>query len=141
MSREQLILGQHVWRGQAENRTHSVLATGFDALDQKLAGGWPWGAITEIFVDRYGMGELSLLMPSLASLSRRDPIEKGWIVWVAPPLITYAPALARAGVDLGRILHVDPAVGPPTNLTKINDNALWATEQALRSGASVAVLA
>src|SRR5690606_23272352 len=102
---------------------------------------WPWGAITEIFVDRYGLGELSLLMPSLASLSRRETLEKGWIVWVAPPLTPYAPALARAGVDLDRILLVDPAVGPSTSPAKINENALWATEQALRSGASVAVLA
>lgn len=141
MSREQLILGPHVWRGQAESATHSVLSTGFDALDQKLSGGWPWGAITEIFVDRYGSGELSLLMPSLASLSRHDTLEKGWIVWVAPPLIPYAPALARAGVDLDRILLVDPAVGPSTSPAKINENTLWATEQALRSGASVAVLA
>lgn len=141
MSREELFLGPHVWRGQAHSSTHPVLATGFDALDQKLSGGWPWGAITEIFVDRYGIGELSLLMPSLASLSRQKTIENGWIVWVAPPLVPYAPALVRAGVDLGRVLLVDPAAGPSTSPAKINENALWATEQALRSGASVVVLA
>jgi hypothetical protein len=128
------VWGPHVWRGKAGHSAHAVLATGFDALDRKLSGGWPWGAVTEIFVERYGIGELSLLMPALASLSAADEADSGWIVWVAPPLMPYAPALTRYGVKLERILLVHPSA-------QDGAGALWAVEQALRSGASVAVLA
>ncbi len=118
------------WRG-------GVLATGIDPLDNALpGGGWPLGALTEVFLDHYGIGELKLLMPALAALSRQpttDEALSGWIAWIAPPFVPYAPALASYGVDLSRVLLVHP-----------NANAkdcLWATEQALRSGSCAAVLA
>jgi cell division inhibitor SulA/protein ImuA len=87
--------------------------------------------VTEIFVERYGIGELSLLMPALTLLSREST--KRWIVWIAPPFIPYAPALLRYGVDLDRVLLVHPG--------DVKKDALWAVEQVLRSGSSVAVLA
>ena len=131
------LIGPHLWRGRTGCSTQPVLATGFDALDEKLGGGWPWGAMVEVFVQRYGSGELSLLMPALASLSGREHMEKGWIVWVSPPLVPYAPALVRHGVDVERILIARPGTGSRRD----EEEALWATEQALRSGASAAVLA
>ena len=43
---------------------------GFAALDRYLpGGGWPLGPLIEVFVERYGVGELSLLMPALAALT------------------------------------------------------------------------
>lgn len=131
--------GPHVWRGSSRHAAHPVLATGFAALDRKLSGGWPWGAITEIFVERYGIGELSLLMPALVSLSSGEDAA-GWIVWVAPPWVPNAQALVRCGVRLERILLVHPSAGPSSS-SDDRAAALWAVEQALRSGASVAVLA
>ncbi|MBN1238872.1 MAG: translesion DNA synthesis-associated protein ImuA [Gammaproteobacteria bacterium] len=128
------VLGPHVWRGKSVRAAHAVVSTGFAALDRKLSGGWPWGAMIEIFVERYGIGELTLLMPTLASLSTDQKAGSGWIVWVAPPWVPYAPALARCGVDPGRILLVHPSAGD-------RKAVLWTVEQALRSGASVAVLA
>ncbi|HEX6992866.1 MAG TPA: translesion DNA synthesis-associated protein ImuA [Gammaproteobacteria bacterium] len=127
------LTGPHLWRGRAGCSAQSVRVTGFDALDRALGGGWPWGAVVEIFVERYGCGELSLLMPALAALSAADEAEPGFFVFVAPPWIPYPPALIRRGVDVGRILVVErPAA---------EDETLWATEQAVRSGASAAVLA
>lgn len=104
------------------------LATGFSALDTALLGGWPVGALTEILVPHPGIGELRLLTPALARLSR----EPRWLAWVAPPFIPYAPALAAHGIDLARVLIVHP---------QTEDDALWAVEQALRAGTCGAVLA
>jgi cell division inhibitor SulA/protein ImuA len=94
-------------------------------------GGWPWGAVIEIFAEQYGIGELSLWMPALASSSRTHGA--AWIVFIAPPLIPYAPALSRFGIGLDRVLLVDTA--------SRNAESLWAAEQALRSGACIAVIA
>lgn len=127
------LTGPHLWRGRAGCSARNVRATGFDALDRALGGGWPWGAVVEVFVERYGCGELSLLMPALASLSAADEAEPGFFVFVSPPWMPYPPALIRHGVDVGRVLVVHrPAA---------EEETLWATEQAVRSGASTAVLA
>lgn len=109
--------------------TLRTLSTGHSALDACLpGGGWPLGALTELLPDRAGIGELSLLVPALARLAR----EPRWIVWVAPPWLPYAPALAAAGVDPRRILLVHPRDGA---------DRLWAAARALASGTASAVLA
>ena len=119
-----------IWRG---NRPPVAVprgvATGWAELDALLAGGgWPRGAVTEILSTGPGAGGLNLLMPSLARLGQ----EAGWIAFVAPPLLPYAPALVAWGVALERLLVVRPAASA---------GGLWAVEQALRSGACSAVLA
>jgi hypothetical protein len=102
--------------------------TGYAALDRCLpGGGWPSQGLMEILTDRHGVGELSLLMPALATLSQEDHGE-GWLAWIAPPYQPYAPALAACGIDLRRLLLVRA------------QPAEWAMEQALRSGACSAVL-
>ena len=128
------LTGPHLWRGQAGCPAHNTRATGFEALDRALSGGWPWGAVIEIFVERYGSGELSLLMPSLASLSANATAGSGFFVFVAPPWVPYPPALIRHGIDVGRVLVVRPS-------RSMKEETMWATEQAVRSGASSAVLA
>ncbi|MBI4757330.1 MAG: translesion DNA synthesis-associated protein ImuA [Betaproteobacteria bacterium] len=119
-----------VWRGaDLPPPACPALASGFPQLDADLpGGGWPVGALTEILCDADGIGELSLLMPGLARLWA----EGRSVAWINPPWLPYAPALAVAGVAPEGCLVVqsaDPAA------------ALWATEQALRSGACGAVLA
>ena len=134
MSIENLLSHPQIWRGRDGHSACATLPTGFDALDQYLpGGGWPQKAITEIFLERYGIGELSLLMPSLAFLSRQehDASAKRWIVWIDPPFIPYAPALIRCGVDLDRVLLVHSGAR----------HALWAVEQTILSRTSVAALA
>lgn len=105
-------------------------ATGFATLDAALGGGgWPVAGLMELLCVTHGIGELRLLLPALARLSQR---EARWIVWVAPPLLPYAPALSAAGVTLGKVLLVRP---------RCQRDALWAAEKALKSGAAGAVLA
>src|SRR4051812_21332647 len=124
------ILEQHpVWRGGALAHALAALPTGFAGLDAELpGGGWPPQGLTELLADDPGIGELALLLPALASLTRSGRRT----VWIAPPFVPYAPALAAAGVDLVNLLIVRcPA----------RRDALWAAEQALRSGSCGALAA
>ncbi len=133
MNLDELLSHPKIWRGAGGDFRSEVISTGFAELDQQLpGGGWPQSSITEIFVDRHGIGELSLLMPALASLTKGSSADET-IVWVAPPYIPYAPALVRSGLDLNHVLLVDPL---GTGL-----NALWAVEQVLHSKSKVTVLA
>ena len=79
--------------------------------------------------DKYGIGELRLLTPALAYLSRE---QTRWLLWVSPPYIPYPPALLKAGIDLTSILIVKP---------KTVSDTLWVLEQALSSKSCSAVLA
>lgn len=119
-----------IWRGdQVAQSSEDTLPTGFAELDDLLpGGGWPRGALTEILVERQGIGELRLLLPALARASEQS----GWLAWVAPPHVPYAPALAAAGVRLQRLLVAKPQSAA---------DAWWTAEQALRSGACSTVLA
>lgn len=137
MGVEDLLSHPLLWKGQDAGLADTpAIATGFDALDRYLpGGGWPLAGISEIFVEHYGLGELRVLMPALAALSQCAVESKKWIVWIAPPFVPYAPALAHHGVDLSRILLVHPGKGSDPKDT------LWAVEQAIRSQSSIATLA
>jgi hypothetical protein len=126
MSLESLLQRADIWRGGDASPARG-LPTGFEALDAAL-GGWPEGGLVEVLHTHAGVGELRLFTPALARLSRGDR----WIAFVAPPYIPYAPALARAGVELSRVLVIRPGAAR---------DALWAAEQALRAGTCGAVLA
>ena len=116
-----------IWRGRSAAQRRSGLPTGFAALDEYLPdSGWPRTGLIEILVARFGSGELTLLMPALAALTRAAVAR--WCVWVAPPLVPFAPALASGGVVLDRVTVVG------------GERSLWAFEQALGSGACDAVL-
>ncbi|MGH8132625.1 MAG: translesion DNA synthesis-associated protein ImuA [Steroidobacteraceae bacterium] len=116
-----------IWRGRSAAH-QQVLPSGFAALDEQLPGkGWPRTGLIEILAARFGSGELSLLLPALAALTRAATAR--WCVWVAPPLMPFAPALASADMALDRVAVVGGA------------RPLWAFEQVLGSGACDAALA
>ncbi len=136
MGIKRLLDSPHVWRGFSKRSADGVHATGFKSLDAHLpGGGWPAAALTEIILERHGIGELSLLMPAMARLCEPDlsGLAGGWIFWVSPPFIPYAPALSRHGIDLNRVLLVHA----PT----MRCGSLWAMEQALRAKSCAVVLA
>lgn len=120
-----LLQKQPIWRGGRSATPAHVVATGHAQLDQLLGGGWPQGALTELLSTHSGIGEMRILLPALANLSRSR-----WVVLVSPPYMPYAPALANHGLNLKQLLVVRP--GP--------QDRLWATEQCLRSSACGAVL-
>jgi hypothetical protein len=122
-----LLSDARVWRGQPAALPPAAQPTGFAALDAVLpSGGWPESALTELLLPADGIGELRLLLPTLARLTqaRQD------IVLVAPPYLPYPAGWRQAGVDFGYVHVID--AGPR--------DALWATEQCLRAGCADAVL-
>ena len=123
-----LLHQRQVWRGRPVAPLAGAQPTGHAGLDAVLpSGGWPEAALSELLIPADGVGELQLLWPTLARLSQAG--ER--MVLVAPPYLPFAPAWRQAGVDL-RQLQVVRADTPR--------NALWATEQCLRSGSCGAVL-
>ncbi len=128
MQLDTLLQRPDLWRGgQPPSAAHPTLATGHATLDSALGGGWPLGAVSELLTDHSGIGELSLLLPSLARLTRSGR----WVIFIAPPHIPYAPALAQAGLDLSHVVVAE---------CKSEREMLWALEQSLRSGVCGAAL-
>jgi hypothetical protein len=120
-----------VWRGVDSGAAFPTIPSGFRRLDERLPGrGWPLQTLVEVLLPASGVGELRLLLPLLRALSGEDAGPRRWIAWAAPPHVPYAPALASAGLDPARMLIVRSPPG----------QALWAMEQALRSGACAAAL-
>ena len=110
-----------VWRGGDCAPQPDALPTGFHALDDVLpGGGWPSNALTEIVLARECIGEMRLALPALAQLTCAGR----QVVWIAPPWKPHAPALAAAGIALGRLALVR---------CRTSQEALWAFEQALRA--------
>ena len=114
----------------------AIVPSGFAALDAQLpGGGWPHPALIEVLNERPGVGELSLFLPALHSLSRLREgagVRVPPIAWFNPPHLPYPPALAERGLARVNLLVSKPFTAART---------LWAMEQALRSGACAAVLA
>ncbi|TBR40487.1 MULTISPECIES: translesion DNA synthesis-associated protein ImuA [Dyella] len=123
-----LLEGRQVWQGRSAPAPAGGYASGWPTLDAVLPnGGWPEATLSEILLPCDGVGELQLVLPALARLSaaRRQ------IAVIAPP---YAPCVAgweRRGVSMA---HVDVVHAPQAR------DALWASEQCLRSGSYAAVL-
>lgn len=119
---EEILQRHPVWRGGALAQGAQALPSGFAALDAEIpGGGWPCQGLMEILADEPGVGELALVLPAFARLTSGGKRA----IWIAPPHVPYAPALAAGGVDLANLLLVQPAG---------RRDALWATEQALRAG-------
>lgn len=124
-----LLARPDIRRGDALAQVASPsVPTGFAALDAELpGGGWPTGCLTELLPVHEGIGELRILGPALAALSRAGKR----LAWIAPPHTPYAPALDAVGIALTQLLIVRTAA--------VCD-ALWTAEQAFASAACGAVL-
>lgn len=117
-----------IWRGSEYAGVAPGVSTGFAELDAQLPGsGWPTGALTEIYAERTGVGEVQLIMPAAARLTQAGR----WLTLIAPLHVPYAPALAAHGLRLERLLLVE---------TRTAEDNLWACEQALRASCCGAVL-
>jgi len=124
----EMLAARTVWRaGQGVAVRPDGEPSGHAALDALLpGGGWPRRALTELLLPADGVGEIALLLPTLARLTATG--ER--VALIAPPYLPYAPAWQAGGVDLAwlEVIQADPR------------QALWAFEQCLRSGACAAVL-
>ena len=130
----ELLRHPSIWQASEQARTsrkcYSAISTGHQAFDNQLhLSGWPCADSTELLASQYGIGELELLLPTLSTLAHQN--NSGWLAFIAPPYQPYAPALARSGIPLQRLLVIQPR--------NLKEN-LWACEQLLRSGHFSAVL-
>jgi len=98
---------------------HPVLA------NQLPGGGWPTGELTELLVSQPGIGELQLLAPAMSAVAKRG------VMLVQPPHPPQALAFAALGIAPSQLTWVRPS--------KTAD-ALWATEQILKSNSAGCVL-
>ncbi|HEY1076814.1 MAG TPA: translesion DNA synthesis-associated protein ImuA [Fontimonas sp.] len=127
LSLHELVAARQVWHAGSARPLDQGIPTGFAVLDDALPlGGWPKGALTELLLPADGIGELTLLLPTLSRLTQA----KQRVVLVAPPYIPYAPAWRAAGVQLPylEVIDAEPA------------RRHWALEQCLRSGSCGAVI-
>lgn len=134
------LLQTHVFRigdlgSTGRDGSGKEIGTGFKSLDQALyGGGWARPGLTEILCNHLGVGELSLLLKGLGlkrPAGQWEATHLLWVTTVAESCIPYAPALAQFGLNLKHLAIVR---------ARDNDDALWAAEQGLKSGACRAVL-
>lgn len=127
-----------LWRawqmGRASSATQAVVPSGYDELDAQLpGGGWPARTLTELLLPQAGVGELRLLAPALAAVQGQG---RG-LMWFDPPAEPCAWALAELGVAVKHLVLVRSRPQPKLPAA----DALWALEQALKSGHLGAALA
>jgi recombination protein RecA len=92
-----------------------ALPIGWGKLDEALLdAGLPRGAVVELAAP-YGLARASSIALSACASAQAEAIEQGgadtqgaWCAWIDPSLTLFAPAVARAGVDLERLLVVQP---------------------------------
>ena len=118
-----------VWFGSDQQSEFRTEVTGWPELDRILpGGGWPAGALSELFCPVEGIGEFSLLLPLIVRLTSAGKR----VVLVAPPHVPYSQALSERGVKLDRLVLLSPQSAR---------DSLWAAEQALRCAAVGLVVA
>ncbi|MBO66746.1 MAG: SOS cell division inhibitor SulA [Acidiferrobacteraceae bacterium] len=117
-----------VSKGLSGIKNYPILPTGYTELDQYLpGGGWPLGTLIEILIRRMEEVPLWLIIPALQQLNN----DSRWQAWISPIHIPYAPALMSAGIDLSKVLILNP----PTH-----KDVVWTIEQCLSSGVCSAVI-
>lgn len=123
-----LLDARQVWRGRVAMPAEDGQPTGWPLLDAVLpARGWPEASLTEILLPADGLGELRLVLPTLARLTQgQRPV-----MLIAPPYAPCAMGWRQQGVNLQHVEIVDTD----------EKHVLWAAEQCLRSGSCAAVLA
>lgn len=117
-----------VWRASelAVSRV-TTCSTGHALLDEELPNkGWPRSSLVELLVQQAGIGEMQLLKPTLAKLSKNQRI-----ALVQPPYLPHAMACETWGLDTSRLLWIR---------AKSTGDALWTTEQILKNGRCGAVI-
>lgn len=106
--------------GHINNRSEQFLAV--EPAGNKLAG-----TVTEIIVQNDDFNSMPMLMPLLAQLSNDDR----WFVWIAPPVLLPKQLLLNAGIDLQKVILLNP---------DSKHSTFELAKQALSTGTSHAVI-
>lgn len=117
-----------IWRADelAVGRA-TTLATGHASLDHEFPnGGWPRSSLVELLVQQHGIGEMQLLKPVLAALSRQQHV-----AFVQPPYLPHTMAFKAWQLLDKNVLWLRP---------QRSADALWSAEQILKNGSCGAVV-
>lgn len=126
---EQLLQRPDIWQSGRRQPQVAGTSTGFSQLDNCLhLGGWPSAGLVEILCKQQGIGELQILLPTLARASSAGR----HCLLLAPPYIPYPAALKAAGVCVDKVLVVE---------SYNTQEQLWCAEQALRANAAGCLIA
>lgn len=124
----EMVLRSSVWRASelAVSRA-ATTPTGYPELDQELPNtGWPRSALVELLVEQHGIGEMQLLKPCLAALSKQQRV-----ALVQPPYLPHAMACRSWQLNERNLLWLKP---------QSSADALWSAEQILKNGACGAMV-
>tara|TARA_B100001093_G_scaffold146811_1_gene139510 strand:+ start:1532 stop:2323 length:792 start_codon:yes stop_codon:yes gene_type:complete len=117
---ESLLTRHDIWRGHNRSIIKDSLTTQYPELDDLLCGGWPRQALVEANFSRHGIGELSLILPTLVKHTQKE----GLCVLLDPPYQPYAPSWASAGIKLENLFVIH---------SKCRNEWLWSAEHSIRS--------
>ncbi|MGH1463131.1 MAG: cell division inhibitor SulA [Neptuniibacter sp.] len=85
------------------------------------------GTVTEIIVQNGDFNSMPMLLPLLAQLSN----DNRWFVWIAPPALLPKQLLIQAGIDLNKVILLNP---------DSKHSTFELAKQALNTGTSHAVI-
>lgn len=118
-----------LWRGnQMASFRSAVISSGHPLLDRELPnGGWPHAALIELLLQQAGSGEMHLLQPALAALTR----QRRRVALLQPPHLPQIAAWSGWGLAPDCLLWIKAAASA---------DAVWSAEQILRNGSCAALL-
>lgn len=106
-----------IWQASNHSQSSASLSTGYASLDQSLHySGWPLNQISELLIERVGIGEMQLVLPALAKMQAKG----GWLFLIEPPFIPYAPAWLKANINIDRMMIIKAGQ---------QEECLWAAEK------------
>lgn len=130
---EQLTQRQLLWQARTGKTGAQLAPSGYEQFDQQLNGGLPKQGVVSI-QSQLGLGELRFLLNTLKALQAKQKEhskQSRLLVFIQPPGQLCAEFFHHQGFALHEILVLYP---------KRKNEALWAAEQCLKSGACNAVL-
>lgn len=120
---ESVLKRSDIWQGSQHNTKQTAqqhaISTGYSKLDDILHySGWPLNALTEILTTQQHIGEIALVLPSIA-----EKMKSGGVLYlIEPPFNPYAPAWINAGIDITQMFIIKSCQ---------EQDWLWASEQVM----------
>ncbi|MDE2430154.1 MAG: translesion DNA synthesis-associated protein ImuA [Burkholderiales bacterium] len=104
-----------------------TMPSGFAKLDAELPGaGWPKSALIELLFLHSGVGELQILKPAIAAITRSQRV-----VLIQPPYVPNGAVIRNWGIRSDHVCWLK---------THSTADALWSAEQILKNGSCGAII-
>lgn len=128
LSLDAVLKRSDIWQASQQSRQQHAISTGYTELDTILHySGWPLNTLIEILVTQQHIGEVALVLPSIAKQMQSG----GALFLIEPPFNPYAPAWSNAGIDINQMFIIKSCQEP---------DWLWASEQVMANKGVVCCL-